>query len=1308
LCSKTRPNAKPENVSSQAKKKPNSGKTIIKLRTIMKLKIFYSWQSADTKHNKNFISDCINEAVKKIKQIPDFKKIEIYVTDAIRNEVGQVAIADTIIQKVIPNCDIFIADLTGSKISKLVRRLFKSKAVPNPNVMAEYGVALNSLGKQRIISVINTSYNGSPKDKANSEIIPFDLRHDRFPTEYNYSNQNEVQKAEIKKKLVADLVNVLKPTIQNVLETQKSKFRPFVAWNEWNELMKCPQSEKFITNTKIQQVQNSILIASNTSTVIRLLGLSGLGKTRILLETFRPKENDNDSLITANRTLYVNCNDYPNQINFSEIISKIKNEKQDAILIVDNCDISTHKLIVRNLKGLSLISIDSNPEENSNTEGTNYIVIGKNELSDIVAQIVDCNFQNIGEGNVERIKDFSQGIPFMAVLLGESIKNGEQFVGKLDDKDLLDKLLGAKGKEEKHRTILKSCSIFNYFGFYDELSTQTEFIAKSTNVTSLNGDDNVKVINFNETCNYYLKREIFEKRGRYIGMRPFPLAMSLAQEWLDPLTPQRLIAVINEIAGLQEPNRTSLSKAFAEQMKYLGYNDKAVQIVEKIVGPNSPFDDAEVLNTELGSRLFRSFVEVNPIAVSQNFKRQFFNKSTEELLKIEAGRRNIVWTLEKLCFDKRTFSDSVKVLLQFAIAENETWANNATSQFLHLFNIHLSGTEADLGERWKIIEWLLNKEDKAYYGFAIKAMKIGLNFGHASRIGGAEQQGSRRLVDNNPTLKEIDEYWRNILNKLLEIIKSKNEYSDLASEAIANSTRTMFHISRGELILPYLKEISELKNNDWDSGLKGLKFTRKFEKHSISESQLEEINNCIKLLTKTDFSSKYLTLSSSFHLDDDETYSSEKVIEEITNLADEFISSEISWEETFPAFYKNQQVFSFHFGKRLFELLKDDNTKINRFINDSLEIISQIPQEERNYTVLGGFIANSNEEIKKNFYTTLLQSSEFNKQLFYFLSIDNSGKEFFEFLFRLIDNKVHDVNSFYTFEYRNALTQLSLEELNSFSEKLFTYGDDGYAVVFYLCYNLSYGDQAKKKALIPICKKCILKLGFNRKFQRQLDDFKWTEAISFILSDENEADFAKFINKSIIESITWENSYHLDHYIQQVYEILLKVHFNSIWPDLSNALLSSEEKYITFYGLKHILGSYIGGVGRSVGVLFDGDIDSVFNWCANNKPLAPSRIAELTPIFDNNNTDYAKWHPVALRLINEYGDIEEVLSNLISNMGTYSWTGSVVPFLESKKELFKQLTNHKTELVREWATSCIGYLAKDIEVEKNSDAELFI
>src|SRR5205085_3711397 len=128
-------------------------------------------------------------------------------------------------------------------------------------------------------------------------------------------------------------------------------------------------------------------------------------------------------------------------------------------------------------------------------------------------------------------------------------------------------------------------------------------------------------------------------------------------------------------------------------------------------------------------------------------------------------------------------------------------------------------------------------------------------------------------------------------------------------------------------------------------------------------------------------------------------------------------------------------------------------------------------------------------------------------------------------------------------------------------------------------------------------------------------------ALSFILSDPEEIDFAKFINKSVIESISWENLYHLDNYLQGVYEILMKTHFNVIWPELSNALLSEDDKYFKFYGLKNILGSHIGGVGRTIGVLFEGNLKAIFDWCEKNKPLAPARLAELTPIFDVDNTD---------------------------------------------------------------------------------------
>jgi len=405
-----------------------------------------------------------------------------------------------------------------------------------------------------------------------------------------------------------------------------------MVWSDWEQTI--PITEKFITNAKADEIKKAVQeILPDSKLSLRVLGLSGLGKTRMLLEVFRPINGDDSSIMLSSRVIYIKCNYKPN-VDFQVIFSKLNLEQEGRIVSLDNCSIEIHRQALgfakRGNNKTSFISLDSNPEEiNQNKiNGVNYLVINKEDLSSVVDEILNRDFGGIGAENIKTIKEFSQGIPLMAVLLAESVKNGEKFIGKLEDKLLLDKLLGPKGQEHRNRTILKACSIFNYFGFSGELTSQVEFIAKNKHISSLNGDDIVIVNEFNEVCDHYLKRGIFERRGRFIGMRPFPLAMSLAQEWLEPCTPARLVEVIVSIAKLPEPDRRNLSEALSERMKYLGYNDKALEIVDRIIGPGSPFDNAEVLNTELGSRLFRSFVEVNPIAVSQNFKRQFFNKST--------------------------------------------------------------------------------------------------------------------------------------------------------------------------------------------------------------------------------------------------------------------------------------------------------------------------------------------------------------------------------------------------------------------------------------------------------------------------------------------------------------------------------------------------------------------------------------------------------------------------------------------------------------------------------------------------------
>ena len=53
-------------------------------------------------------------------------------------------------------------------------------------------------------------------------------------------------------------------------------------------------------------------------------------------------------------------------------------------------------------------------------------------------------------------------------------------------------------------------------------------------------------------------------------------------------------------------------------------------------------------------------------------------------------RRHLVWALEKIAFHPDSFDEGAHLLLRLALAENETYGNNATGQFVGLFPVILA------------------------------------------------------------------------------------------------------------------------------------------------------------------------------------------------------------------------------------------------------------------------------------------------------------------------------------------------------------------------------------------------------------------------------------------------------------------------------------------------------------------------------------------------------------------------------------------------------------------------------------------
>src|SRR5579884_700997 len=74
-------------------------------------------------------------------------------------------------------------------------------------------------------------------------------------------------------------------------------------------------------------------------------------------------------------------------------------------------------------------------------------------------------------------------------------------------------------------------------------------------------------------------------------------------------------------------------------------------------------------------------------------------ESLEALKERTTSRRNLVWALEKLAWHSSTFERAADALLRLALAENETYANNATGTWLALFGAALPATAASPAQR---------------------------------------------------------------------------------------------------------------------------------------------------------------------------------------------------------------------------------------------------------------------------------------------------------------------------------------------------------------------------------------------------------------------------------------------------------------------------------------------------------------------------------------------------------------------------------------------------------------------------------
>ena len=259
----------------------------------------------------------------------------------------------------------------------------------------------------------------------------------------------------------------------------------------------------------------------------------------------------------------------------------------------------------------------------------------------------------------------------------------------------------------------------------------------------------------------------------------------------------------------------------------------------------------------------------------------------------------------------------------------------------------------------------------------------------------------------------------------------------------------------------------------------------------------------------------------------------------------------------------------------------------------------------------------------------------------------------------------------------------------------------GRMLVFWMAESLIIQKSLKQRPKTTLLLEDLVFSTESSEYVELKSDPYW-QLVFFLLEDAMRNELAKFINHRVLSFIASEKEFFISNYnIEKAFSVLLEKYFDTVWPELSDAL-SGSSTWLT-YQLQHILGDRISNTVMSPALLFSQDhSEALIEWCEKDPQKNAAVLIGMAPIV---GTREGVFSPIVLTLIDKYGDIQQVLDSLAINMGSFSYVGSVVPLYESHIRLVQGLTTHPIERVRRWASRMIAGYELNIEHERNYEAE---
>ena len=990
--------------------------------------------------------------------------------------------------------------------------------------------------------------------------------------------------------------------------------------------------------------------------MVRLVGLSGVGKTRLAEALFDPAIGTNS--LDRSLALYTDVAEGPNP-QPAGLASDLIAGGARAILIIDNCPPETHRRLSEIARSVgstvSVITIEYDIREDQ-AEGTDVFVLHTSSLP-LIEKLVLNRRPGLSRVDARTIAEFSGGNARIALTLAGTVETHETVAG-LNDEELFQRLFQQRhGHDTSLLLIAQACSLVYSFEGEDITSDRTELSI----LAALVGKSPEEVF---RAVAELKRRDLLQARGPWRAVLPHAVANRLAAAALQNVSASTLkISFIEKASG-------RLLRSFSRRLGYLDGSPEAQAIVRSWLAVGGFLTPVTDLN-ELGRAMFANVAPVLPSVVLSALEIALGDADEITLRRCT----HFVPLLRSLAYDAALFGRSVDLLVKFACLSREDGPNEEASKILDsLFGIVLSGTHAPLELRLATVDKLLRSDDPCVRNLGARSLQAmcktdGFISPYQFEFGARSRDYGCHPKTNGDLLR-----WFAAVLKLAEpFALSDGGAAEPARRAIAREFRGLWMNSGASDDLEQLSRRIGARRF-WRDGWIAARQTRTYGAGGLSPEAVLRLKALEEFLRPKGLLDKIrgVVLGSrggGLEPDDFDDVKNEDYegAEVRANAAIEYLGCDAAGDaETFSALLPELMIDGYKvvtFGRGVafaaekpVEVWKAMVATVAATTKPGIGLLCGFLEgiQKKDAALVDLMLDEALHDATLSYWFPLLQAR---------VVIDEKG------LARLhgaLESSVAPVSHFVALAYGRACDVISGPE---FKRLVLAIGSktDGMAIALEILSMRLHAQRSGRRNPEPEITEVSRSLLSSYRFHREDDqggtqDYKLGEIIKASLANEEGRSIARLMCRNLLEAVSRHEVSAYD------YSYLMAALFEVQPIGLLDELFSGSQES------QQASSRLIGDLRRPGINPMDAVPDDIaIEWCDQDPGRRYQLMAAVANLFKSPRDAPEEWKPFTHRLLAKAPHPEAVLNEIISRLWPTSWTGSLATRLETRLKLLEQL-----------------------------------